>query len=644
MPAATSAARRPEPTPRPARLLTAAAAVPLGAAVLLAGALAPGGVRIGLGLALVLLGVGLYAEREAPALRRVGAPVLTGLVTAAVGGGLLLALSAIAGLLDDGSIDDLAGLGKVSATLLLALLSIVAGLGVRRDWPAADIATGAFVAMLVSSLAAVVGAGGLVRAIAVFVLALVALVVATRATGLADRVRRTLGVTAAAGVVVVLSEPSGVAGVVGELLPFVTAEDSGTLSEAARVALTVSTTILALLVVAHAAVRRDVVVAVIAGAGLFQFQAGVATGSRIAILAVPVVLLLIAALLAFRGSRLRLPGGADPRMVGAVVLVMTLVLLCLRIGAVTSEPSRVVGIVVALLLAVAAVVALRTRGTAGIVAAVVTLIGLAVTQPWTTIIAKTTPGSTGSRWAIAVVGLAAAVGLWALLRRRHPHVAVDAAGAWLFIGSLTVAVGVVVLAGQEDVQGADYPLAVLLPSVLVLLGAGAVALLGVARGRATAQAVGAVAAVKLGLGALGAAGTLPVLAAQAAAIAGEQTAPTELADGVGRALLLSVVIGLLGLALLAASTGRRPARGAAAAVALGALGSAVAVGIALADWADHPPRVANRAGDVLLGSQDLGSPLAGAPPVAALVLALLGAALLAAAVVLERGRPQPVGA
>ncbi|MGE4428658.1 MAG: hypothetical protein AB7G37_19565 [Solirubrobacteraceae bacterium] len=644
MPAATSAARRAEPTPRPARLLTGAAAVPLGAAVILAGALAPGGVRIGLGLALALLGLGLYAERGGPALRRVGEPVLVGLVTAAVGGGLLLAFSAIAGLADDGTIEQLGGIGKVAATLLLLALGTVSGFGVHRRWPLADVATAAFAVMLVSSLAALVGAGGLVRAMSVFVLGLIALVVAVRAGGLADPIRRTLGLTAAAGVVLVMSEPSGVAGVVGELLPFVSAEDTGTISEAARIALTVSTTVLGLLVAAYAAFRRDLVMAVIVGAGLSQFQAATATGSRIAILAVPVVLLLIALLLTLRGSRIRLPGGADARPVAAVIASIALALLCLRVGTVTSEPSRVIGIVVALLLAAVAVIAYRTRGTAGIATATIALVGLAVTQPWTTIISKTTPGSTGSRWAIAVIGLAVALALWAWLRRRHRHIAVDTAGAWLLVGTLTVSVGVVLLDTQEDVQGSLYPLAVLLPPVLVLLGAGAVALLGVARGRATAQAVGAVAAVKLGLGALGAASTLPVIAAQAAAIAGEQTAPTELADGVGRALLLSVVIGLLGLALLAASAGRRPSRGAGAAIGLGVLGSALAAGIALADWTDHPPRLATRSSDVLLGSQDLGSPLAGAPPLAALVLALLGVALLVAAVVLERGRPRPAGA
>lgn len=94
VPSASSARPRPLPSARPGSLLTAAAAVPLGTAVLYASGWLAWGPRLALGIAVVVLGNAVRATVGTVTGARIGGAVAGGVGLASMVGGLLLVVGA----------------------------------------------------------------------------------------------------------------------------------------------------------------------------------------------------------------------------------------------------------------------------------------------------------------------------------------------------------------------------------------------------------------------------------------------------------------------------------------------------------------------------------------------------------------------
>lgn len=128
MPSAPPARPRPVPSARPGVLLTAAAAVPLGAAVLYASGWLAWGPRLALGLAVVVLGNALRGTVGTVNGARISAPVARTVGLAFMTGGLLVvtgaALTAL-GLERGPATDDAADGGAFGLTLALFAIPVV---------------------------------------------------------------------------------------------------------------------------------------------------------------------------------------------------------------------------------------------------------------------------------------------------------------------------------------------------------------------------------------------------------------------------------------------------------------------------------------------------------------------------------------
>jgi hypothetical protein len=643
--------------PRPGGLLTAAAAVPLGAAVLLAAGHLPGGARAVVGVAVVVLGLALLRTHGTVTGARLG-PGLSDALGAIV---VVLGVGLMAGPLAlelDGTEGGLGGWGAVLFWLALAATGVAllgAPEGGRATMRAAESLLGVALAV---AFVALLGAGALVldeeeRSV-------VMLVAAAVATGAAATARTGAGgprvavVVAAVLLACVGGDATGlVATVTGNVLP---GETESRVSEAfaggrGAAALLISA---ALLVVA--ARRRYVVGAVLAAALLLA--AGSGDGSTALLLVVPIAGVLVTGLLVasspartsvgrllgrvMRGDATDVDGGdggaALSRGTALAALAVAFVTLADTVGGAYPDAPPLAAVAMVALAAAALVLGVVVRGTAGVVAALAGLAAIQATQPaFSAVLGLWRTGfqehNTAVVVAVTVVHLAAVVIV--LRRRREPAVlALAAVVVAEQVGSMLFAV----IAGGDGLDLTLVLLASLGVPAVALVVAGAVALLGPARVLRQAQAVGA---------------GLAYAAAVAASTFGGLGGFGEPSDGTSPALLqggdrvvavLLVVALLLGLALLAASVARRPSVAVTAGVLLGGVQAALfagLVGAAVRAGADVLPTAPS---DPLLGFEAASSGARDSGAAWPLLFGVLGAVLLAAGWWLESRRPLPADA
>lgn len=249
---------------------------------------------------------------------------------------------------------------------------------------------------------------------------------------------------------------------------------------------------------------------------------------------------------------------------------------------------RLQGAIAVVLLAFAVVLALRLPGMPGAVVAAAALIGLQTMSPWRRLLAGLVDNA-GDPFAhlkvIVGVTVVAAVGVSWLLLRRHRHVGVVAAAAYLLAGTLADLVRASALLGGWADREAVWVTTTIVPLLVLGLPAAVAAL--VARGTATRVSGQAVAALMLAIGGFSLFKAL--LRTFSGANAGMPTVltPTDFTaltslDQAG----VPVALGVAGLLLLAAlatlSTTRHPNAAVPAAAMLFAVGGTqVVLGIAL---------------------------------------------------------------
>ncbi|WP_022929096.1 hypothetical protein [Patulibacter americanus] len=643
--------------PRPGGLLTAAAAVPLGAAVLLAAGHLPGGARAVVGVAVVVLGLALLRTHGTVTGARLG-PGLSDALGAIV---IVLGVGLVAGPLAveiDGSEGGLGGWGAVLFWLALAATAVAllgAPEGGRATMRAAESLLGVSVAV---AFVALLGAGALVldeeeRSVVV-------LVAAALATGAAATARTDAGgprvavVVAAVLLACVGGEATQLVGIVtGNLLPG--AAESGASEAFASVRAGLVLLVAAALLVV-AARRRYVVGAVLASALLLT--AGSGDDAATALWAVPLAGLLVTGLLVasapartgagrllgrvMRGDATDVDGGdggaALSRDAALAALAVACVTLAGTIGGLNPDAPALAALAVVALAAVVLALCVLLPGAPGVVAALAGLAAIHLTQPALAAVAALWRSGfeeydTAVVVAVTVVHLAAVL----VVLRRHREPAVLALAAVVVAGQIGTMLFIVLGRGE----GLDLTL-VLLASLgaptVGLVVAAALALVGPARVLRQAQAVGA----GLAYAAAVAAPTLGGYGGIGRPTDGSSPALLQGADRVVAVLL--VVALLLGLALLAASVARRPSVAVTAGVLLGGVQAALfagLVGAAVRAGADVLPTAPS---DPLLGFAAAGSGVRDSGAAWPLLFGALGAVLLAAAWWLESRRPLPADA
>lgn len=613
--------------------------------MLLAAALLPWASRAGLGIALIILGIGIHGQRWTGFGARLG-PSLVGAVTAILSlGGALLAVSAVVSWLDRDGEAWVTQMTPVVVSLgLLAGLAVAGGATLGRDR-----SLGLVTATIAGSLAGAVAVAGLLDTASgrvgavLLIVAIVALAIARdpRVTVRPERARVALLVAAVLATLVsnglVLVLPP-----VAELLPVDVIIGYDRTGPVGWALLLVGSTLVGAVVLLLAVLRRDPVAGVLAGVTLLGGSAYVTGGARAIVVALPLAVLLVAlAAVARPGVRTALlrivpaerRAAVDADALGAVVAI-TLGWLALHASELVAGPQRLIGAITLLLVVLTVVLAHRLDGDAARAAAIVAAVVLLQVAPWWRLIGGEATGgdwSTAVLTAASVATVATALVVGALLLRpgRPAGPAVVAAVTWLIAGTLsTIAVAVL---GDQLVGGLDAtagPLALVgIPAVGLVIVAAA-ALLGPPRRTAELQAAGAVLAF-------------------VAAVAVEDYAAFTGLDGQGNGArlvgVLAAVLLLLGLALLAGSTARRRSVAVVLGGGLGVAGAAVLFGAAAAPL-DAPQQGITRIGDVLFGAALRDSPLADASPVLPLLVGVLGAALLLVALALEHTRPLPAGA
>lgn len=369
-------------------------------------------------------------------------------------------------------------------------------------------------------------------------------------------------------------------------------EATGGLTGAASVVVAAGALLVAVVLLLVAVRRRDVATGVLAGCLfvmppvrlMIPLPPGGAPGEvEIALVGVPVLVAMVALaairLLGLRRRLVPLPD-ADAAAACAVVVAGCAVVFLTLAMPVLGWGTAVQGVVALVVLVGAAALGYWLPGRAGAAAAVVALLGLAFAEPWARLPGPFVDAGRADLAVTGVLDLVAAGALAWLLPRRHPHVAVFAAAAYLLLGALAGFVGpLLVSEGFLTGTGAPFdgawaPVLVLtLPLLLVGIPAAALAF----GPRAPAgQAVGAVV--------LAAAGFLPMTAlvgelgpGASSYLARLSLAPLTPTDWLTLSYLLPTVAGpvlvavaaLVALALvLAASLARRPSAPLAAAVAL----------------------------------------------------------------------------
>lgn len=690
---------------RPGGLLTAAATVPLGAALVLAAGLLPTGARAVLGVALVVLGVRVAALAGTSIGARIRPWTARAVGAALVAGGAVVLAGAVAVALDGGRPETIAGDGGIPTVpelgagpaVALGLLVALAGVALLRGSGAATpggtqarvpggaptgvasrattgavlAGSGAAVAVLALLGAGVAGLEAGPRIVAAAVVAGVAALVAARGSGPArggaeatgesagvlgaadggtrGAVVRVAGIGAGVLLALVAGEATGlVRTVVGE---GVGPGARGSLSEASgafAIALVLAVAAgLALLAVR----RRDVVLGVLPLGVLLQVRPVGSGIEQAGLLLVPVALtaLALAAVLGVGP-----PARWVPRSAARGGLAWALVVLLVGVAGAfpdLGDPRATAG-----------------AGTGGLGVALAATLGLGAVAALALSSGRDTAGpGRGDAAAVALlVGLHLLHPL-ALVREAVPEafggdgpivvaavleltiaavvVARRPAPPVLAAGGLLVAstLSAVAVAFASGSGAVDAPL--LVPLTLGTSGL-AFVVVGAAALAGPAHLAGRAQAAAAGLGYGTVLFGLTVATLLTAAAAGGTTADGAALTG-GEAVLAVLLLALvaLGAALLAGSTARRPSAAAAAASGFAAVATglaAAAVGASVvAGDREGPTGFGVRLVDAGLGFDDVGSRLSAAGGGWPLLLGVLGAVLLGAAAWLESRRPLP---
>jgi hypothetical protein len=666
--------------PRPGALLSAAAAVPLGIAVLLAAGLLPAGPRVVVGLALAVLGVRLVAEAGTELGARIGVPTARGAGLASIVCGAVLAAGGVTVVLFDQlggtSVADglrsegtLAG-GPASGVAALVLLAggALAGLRLDRDAgrfvrprsagdaAARDRSVGTLVAAVGAAVAlppvlgdGVLGLGDGARVVILLVVAALATAEGLRRTA-DDDVGR--GLLVAAGVLVVLTGGEATQLLTSAVGPLADPnlgglDDSG--ARGARVAVAAALSVVLLVGAVH---RRDAVVGVLPLGVLLLVLTVDGTGEKVGALLVPALVAVAAAAALGGAGPLRERVGREALWAG---LGAALLIVLAQAGSVlpgerdagtdVEVVTLIAGIAGLAVLVVVAALARVVAGRAGAALGVVALLAVVAVSPLAAI-QRAGPDSWPTSVPVSlVVWLLSLVVVGADVHRRREPLVI-AAAALLVAAATTQFTFVLILRDGLDELDLSTALVVQLgPPVVVLVGAALVALLGPAALVTRAQAAGAGAAYAAGISAVG--------AAQVAQQFGFGAADEQLLDG--GALVVVVLLLLLlavGAAILAASTARRPSAGVAVAVVGATVASAVlaaAVGFAAdepsgsEDSVDIGQRSAPSAADLALGLRTVAGAVRDVGAGWPILFGVLGAVLLGAAWFLESRRPVPPG-
>lgn len=577
VPSARPPRSRPVASARPGALLTAAAAVPLGAAVLYAAGALGWVPRLLLGAALIVLGTAIGRTAETVVGARIGARssrVIGFALT--IGGALMVGGALVSAVVDGGSGDDW-------APLLLCLALGAAGVWIARSRPS--------IGGVVAALAAAVAWRVLLDALGIgveldivlTVLPAVGLTVVALWGGGPPALRAGVGTAAALMIVAGSGEFTGLSSVLSGLT------DSSTQpvdpATGWLVAQVVGSKLALGALLATAFVRRDPVGGALAASALLSSAMPPDTVLRIAygvIPAITVVVLIVAlrseglrrTLTARVPAALRTAGWNVSPDVARGALAVALVVCLVNVW---SADSRVfAAVAVALLLAVA-ILAGRTGGLTANVAASVALVGWVAIQPLIVLMAGDAwwgYGSTGTLDESAglfdpsttmAVNLAAITALGVALAAWTRAPAVAAAAAFAVVWSTSLALLTWTMSGDGGVT--QTAMTLLVPPVVPLVLAAGLAVAGPARWVAHAQAVAAASAAIAAVALF----ALPTLV----------LSPTSGADMVAvsagdRLVLVLVLVTLaLGGTLLASSTARRGSAVAALGAVAAAFGTAV---------------------------------------------------------------------
>jgi hypothetical protein len=644
--------------PRPGGLLVGAAAVPLGAAVLLTAGTLPWGSRAVLGLAVAALGAVVLQARGTASGARLGPGLPAGLgVVLVVAGAALTAAALLVGIADPG-VGDAADGGPVPGWGAAAFWALVAVTGVvllglpragrattRTAEGTVGIAAGLTIAALAGPGALGLGGGETTAFLLVIAVLGTAAAATARTAAGAPRIAALLAATVLA---YLTGEATGLLALGTDGLLPATTEPVG---DVARTVAQTAGLPLGAALLGLAFLRRDPLGGVLA-AGLLLVPAASDGDPSVT---VPVVVAAIGVLLCAvlvrsapaRDALGRVLRHTGPERSGAgagvgpvrstAALAGALAVLAVQVvglGGEGADPGWVGPAVALLAVAGALAIAWAREDAAGTVAAMAGLAAVVVAPPVVAfILGVADPVPTERTAWISVAELAeAAVVAAIVLRHRHPMVL--ALAGIVVVGAVSDTVGVLAVDGEEPSPVA-FLLAVLGVPALALLAVAGVAVLGPAR------RVRALQGLALGLAYLviRTTASLPTVGQLLLAPDG------GLDDGPRAFAVLLALLLPLGLALLAASTARRSSVAATAGVVLGTAAAAVYVG-AVGVWT-QVEAVAGQAPirltDPLVGFDAAGSALAGLEPGWPVMLGVLGAALLAAGWWLEGRRPAPVG-
>lgn len=654
VPSARPARSRPLPIARPGALLTAAAAVPLGAAVLYAAGLLDWLPRLILGAALVVLGTAIRRTEGTVTGARIGPRTARAIGIAVVVGGAAVLGGALVAAVVDGDPD------ADWASLLLWVAIGVAGAWVARERPV----VGGIVTALAAGvgwllLLTLLGLGAEAEILLTVVPAAGLTAVAVRGGG-SPAVRAGLGAAAATLLVPGTGELTGISFVLSGLV-----ESPGTADPADGwlIAQAVLSDLLLGVLLATAVVRRDAVGGGLAAAGLLLPSLADDRTLRIAHAVIPVVALVLLSV-AVRSERLR--GWLTARAPAAlrergwnvsldVARGAWSVSLVVLVASLWVPDTRAQAALAAVALLVAAWAAWSSRGTAAAVAAAVTVVGWAAIRPLATLLGDGPwlGGSDGDRvgagfrvfeatitMAVLEVAVIAAIGVALLARHRAPAVAAAVVYAVLVAGAAASVAGL-----SSDERLLRIVIASVGLSVIPLVVAAGCAAVGPVRWLIGAQAVAAASAGATMVG---------LFALPSSVLGVAFISPGDGLDGTARLVLVLVLVGTaFGGALLAASTARRGST----AAALGAVAAAIGTATLAATLSAALVGPSGLAGPIdqtsvelhvplapVLGFDWHGALLAYAEPGWPVIFGVGGAVLLAAAAWLESRRPVPAGA
>ncbi|MGQ0841673.1 hypothetical protein [Actinokineospora sp.] len=512
--------------------LAAAAAVVLGVAVIAGFNAVPNtGARFALLLVVIGLGVATFAVAARPYGRyadAIGARVLRGIGGAAV----LLGAYLTGPLLVATATPERFGSDPApSPTTLVVLTYLPPALALVwlavKDIRAGVVGLGLVVPTVALTVLVLAEVGPLTVTLAMLALAIAGAVVA--AAGTAGSAWSVLGTVTGA-----LSASAAVGTGVQPLgsltaADLVRTESAGTLGTGMQVVVIVAGLGIAGLLALLAVLRRDATGGVLAAAALMVPPVAFLLATldpnpdldapRLALAAVP-VLAAVGAVLALRVPSLRRradglarrlrPGGATSAQALAAVAGLATVAFAAQAVPVLGWDDRVQGMVTLVLLAGAAVLALRLPGVPGALLAGATLVALALASPWRRLVVGPVDVRADPYEHLSLtvgIGLVVAVAATVVLLRGHPHPGVAAAGAYLLLGTVALQLWALLRpAGRALVRDDPAgPVAVLIVPLLLLgLPAAVVALRArTARGVRSGQAVLAVVLAAGGFALLG---------------------------------------------------------------------------------------------------------------------------------------------